>query len=259
MPINPEFLARLAAKDPSATKMELQPGRGITLAEIKQLVEAAKDNTYFNTLILVDQGIDDDIAVALSDLQNIEILTLEANRITDIGVKALAKMPKLVDVGLGGNYITNEGAKDLASLKITSLDLYANDLTNEVRNVFLNNHTLTYLRLVQNKIDEHVLQEIEKHIENNRGKIPDLNIKNSQTTTLAIEAGQAFFNQSPKEAKEQITEITSPTEQNKIKTSVINQLNSLPENTRKEFIETLMKSCGLSNASISAHKQTYVK
>ncbi len=165
MPINPDFLDLLKQNHPSAHTLILRPETGITLDEIHQLVNIAKNNVYLKHVALVDQQIDDKKAEALSGLVNIEILILESNLITDKGATALSKMPKLKELALGGNQLTSAGAKALAAqTSIKTLDLHANQLTDDVKPIFLNNHTLTHLDLSHNQISEKTLEQIESHI-----------------------------------------------------------------------------------------------
>ena len=101
MKITKAFLERIQSNDPTLPKLLSFAYEKLTIADIKALAEALRENTYFTAL----------------DLSGTEL--------NDEGVILIAKLPIITSLVIAGNNISEHGILVLAQNKIiTSLDIF---------------------------------------------------------------------------------------------------------------------------------------
>lgn len=256
MPINEITLKRLRENSPTLTALQIEPGKKLTTADVQELVEAAKNNTYLKMLTLNGNYIDNEKAAILTALQNIDILTLGNNYISDDGAKTIVdSMPNLTSLGLESNHITDAGVPYLTKSKLSSLDLDDNKITSSAARLFLENTYLTDLRLDPRYIDPSLLQEIADHIEKNK-KLPEEKSHTSNENLSVTGINTTLFSPGinlPESGN------LSPTEHDKIKRTIEETLSRLPENTRIQFIQDLFEKYNSTNKINPSSQQTIVK
>jgi uncharacterized membrane protein/mono/diheme cytochrome c family protein len=109
------FLVRqLSQSDPQLVVSVNSPGTEVDKAAIGVLAEAGSQIVDLN---LQNAGLDDDDLAALGELGAVTQLRLSGNRITDRGVAALARLPKLTSLNLYGNAgVTDAGVDALGRI-----------------------------------------------------------------------------------------------------------------------------------------------
>lgn len=146
MPISQEILDRIVSND---VQVELNLSRQLpelTDEDIKSLAVALKGNTAIKRIILCENSIGDQGAIALAnELKNssVDTLDLAVNNLTNEGASALLKVPTLRE-----------------------LDISANQLTNELVPSILKNQTLISLMLDDNNITQDSMKQISEHLQN---------------------------------------------------------------------------------------------
>lgn len=246
MPIYQPTIKLLEENSPTLTKLQIEPGKELSTPDVQQLVDAAKNNTHLKILALNGNDINNQKVVILTALQNIDVLTLGNNYITDDGVKTIIdKMPNLRSLGLESNELTDASIPYLASSKLRSLDLYGNKIPNDAARLFLKNNYLTRLRLDPDYIDPNLLQEIEAHIENNKRLSEEKSHANTNNENLSVTGTNTTLFSPGANLPEGGT--LSPTEQEKIKKTIEEALNRLPAATRNQFIKELVEKYSSTN------------
>jgi len=126
------------------------------------------------SLDLTDNCIKDEGAIALAANTTLTSLILEDNLIKNRGAIALAANTSLTSLNLEDNIIGHKGAIAFAgNSKLTSLNLsfnFTSDgeyIKNETAKAFFNNHTLTFLNLPSYDIDDQILQDLQKILNQN--------------------------------------------------------------------------------------------
>jgi hypothetical protein len=81
---------------------------------------------------------------------------------------AIASMPSLEEVGLGGDKITDATLEAFSKSKsIMKLSLYGDNITEKGAKFFLENDTLTEIHLSGDKIPDDLLKQVEEHVQQN--------------------------------------------------------------------------------------------
>lgn len=166
MPIDEFFLEKLRSNAPDLVEIN-NPGRDdpLTAADIKQLVEAAENNTNLKILLLDENNIGDEGCKYLSKLKNIETLALGSNNITNSGAILLSKIPNLENLSLSDNNIDDDGfAKLLNISNIKSLAVNDNPITDKGASLALENTTLTDLFLENGGISKGLIARINEKL-----------------------------------------------------------------------------------------------
>ena len=114
------------------------PPPKFTKAELKDITSLSLTNTKITDLGLKE----------LAKLKNLNRLYLEDTKITDEGLKGLTKLQKLTDLDLEGTNITDEGLKEVAKLqKLEWLSLKVTQITDAELKELANLQSLRQLYL----------------------------------------------------------------------------------------------------------------
>jgi hypothetical protein len=152
MPLGDELLNDIRQNNPSVVNLNLSR-KDLSDDDIDLLVEALKQNTVTQDLILCDTGV------------------------SDKGAKALAKFllqPRpLVYLDLTENKIGDEGAIELFKCEIKELNLAANRITDIAAQEVLNNPYIIEIMVEDNLISYKLMGKIEKHVQKNKNKFDE--------------------------------------------------------------------------------------
>jgi hypothetical protein len=141
-----------------ATRKELKKPTGeLTKADLAKVT----------ILILNDTKITDAGLKEIAKLQRLELLYLNFTKITDAGLKDIAKLQKLTHLSLSYTKITGAGLKDIAKLqKLTGLWLNGNDITDAGLMDTAKLQKLIHLNLDGTKITDEIAAELGKALPN---------------------------------------------------------------------------------------------
>lgn len=152
-----EILDKIRANDQSLKSLDLK-GKGLTVEDIRLLVDALQSNSYLTELNLSVNELGDDSAALLATTR-MHRLDLVNNSITAVGAKALANNTHISILNLANNEVLDEGAIALATnLHLRKLVLNSNGIGPKGAQALAKNNNLTHLFLNDNSIkDEGVI------------------------------------------------------------------------------------------------------
>jgi internalin A len=120
--------------------------------------------TYLYRTRITDEGLKE-----VAKLQNLTELDLWDTKITDAGLKDVAKLQKLAYLNLGYTQITAEGLKEVAKLQeLTRLELAGTQITDAGLNEIAKLQKLKRLELYDTKITKTGVAELKKALPNCR-------------------------------------------------------------------------------------------
>ena len=195
MPVHPETLKKI--KNNSITELAIV-GRSpeLNASDMEILAEALEGNTKLEALMLCTNDIRDEgakiLAQALKKLPNIKSLDVSVNNLGDEGAMALLSLNTLSWLDIAGNNIGTNGIvpiRDNSSLN--SLIIDNNKLDDNSAILFLKNKTLTELILDDNNISAGVMEQVEKHIQENKDRF------DKKPPKLHIDTAGIFPSKSP--------------------------------------------------------------
>jgi hypothetical protein len=171
MPIPRSILHRISANDPDLTELNLSSQYpSLNARDMQELVDALKNNTYLETLILCDNAIKDEGALILATgLAHCHIKTVDVsiNDIGNVGIAALIQAP-ILSLDVGGNSFSDDGLKLLANNSILkSLFIHENGLTDKCVQYLLVDKHLLEITLDRNELSHGEVLSIQKHIQQN--------------------------------------------------------------------------------------------
>ena len=172
MPISEVILSRLKMNDPELTELDItRCYPRLTDSDIEQLATALQDNENLRVLILSEDGIrDNEVRILTQALltTNVTELDLSGNHISDVGIRALFKLPSLTSLIVGGNDIGNHGIAEIGkNTTIRTLVIDGNDIDDEGAAAFLANNSITELVFDDDRINATLVEQIKHHVGHN--------------------------------------------------------------------------------------------